>query len=658
MQSKGKERKERKGTVEKRAGRIKRSKESGARSLQLYGGKAAQKCNECSNLIEVRGTQICTTTAENQIYCWYLVVGNNTGVTLKNVQLLLDIQSFQTNLPFAPGPGIFGTILYSMDTGDVAGTPNPGYAGAGLFFTASSLVVGEHAFTLCTIFSLSFSAIANTQLLPSSFSVVPQPMNIPGCGPLPNRSMVYVQPFNNCEDQVQCPTFVEWSSADSFGPEPPCESCTNGVVQFAINAVTGCVSSVCIGGVWSCLGTMCTGEIIPLFTFQNSDEGFLYQLLAGPPPTPAPSWTGSSDGEDWLGNLFSTFNVPIAPPGNGYTNYLLGEDSGPSTTYTTKTFTPAEDWSLYFGRFITWEVCCARPNLTPDATYASNPQQLNLRSGGTTLTGGFFITPELLIDGLWQTVSCALTGANFSTTDQALYDVLLSLDEIQIKVEFITPATDQFGLSYIRITCDDQTSTECNGTVTIATFESSAENWLYTNDVLTGESWTSNEFDWLGEPFADITVPFVGPPGGYGAWLSGFDTAALTFAIRTFSPTVDWSHYMGRYITWDAFALNNNDSPASNYRASATIQLTSGTATTASTLFIPNASILSQGLWQTISVNLAGAVWGVTDGALAAILADLAELRIQVELIINILEDQEVSGMSWPRITCTDESNP
>lgn len=103
---------------------------------------------KCSAPFILTGAVTTTTTQDQKIYCWHLVVDNCTGKSVKNVDLCLDVRSLQVDEPFTIGPGVFGpgtppSATYSIEASDsVTGTAVATYDGEGTFYEATSLPAG------------------------------------------------------------------------------------------------------------------------------------------------------------------------------------------------------------------------------------------------------------------------------------------------------------------------------------------------------------------------------------------------------------------------------------------------------------------------------------------------------------------------------------
>lgn len=438
----------------------------------LNSGSTDRSCAPCSkgkasncDLLKLSGTQSCTTTATEKIYCWNLIVENCSNAALNNVQLALDIRSFQTDQPFQIGPGVFGpalpptaTYLIAADP-DVTGTANTGYGGTGTFYTASKLPKGASDFTVCATFALPSPTLAFTQVLPSPFSVKPQSSNFATCSDdTPTTETVFVSP-SECQMCPVCPAIVEWDQMVTNEPPNPCVDCSvDGRLRFALETTTGCITHICIDGVWTCIGATPTCQTVVLYDFATSAQGWQYIDNV---PNVGVSWSGNVN--DWSGNPNAGINIPVPPGTPAPTNWLQGYDRAVGPTNTFITFAPAVDWSTYLGRNLVWDWY----DMSNDGTAVSRAGTTNVvltSSDATALTAPFTPNFTTLDAGQWQTVTVPLTGAQFSVTDAALNAVLADLVRVEITIETITgrilnvdgvtPATAEvMGVSRVRIEC-------------------------------------------------------------------------------------------------------------------------------------------------------------------------------------------------------------
>lgn len=448
--------------------------ERSERNIFGQQGNAAQGkgkcCEETNNTqLELSGTQSCMTTDDEQIYCFHLTVQNNSGLLLQNVQLSLDIFSYQADLPFILGPGQFATATYVLDTVVPGTLPTIPYAGTGVFYTVTALPLGTTTYSICAVFDLPSAFIGFTRLLPATFSATPRIMSSIGCKQsIPRRTTFFVQPSSCGNGQGGgCPTFVYWSSDDSPGPENPCEDCTDdGVMHFAINESTGCTTHVCVQGTWRCIGVACSGSVVDLFTFQDGPEGWWYEDNAGI----GQSWHG--DAFDWAGQPMSSITTTPLPP-NSFSNYLVGFDRVDQGTFSFRDFVPPLNLSAYTGMLLKFDWFNNRNNNTPmlNKNRNGNPLPFTLTSGSTVLVDNTSLVPDPLIlnESQWQTMTVPLVGASFGVTDQELFDVLASLDRIHLRIEDMSSYTivsdpppdstaEVFGLSYFRLECPGNAS--------------------------------------------------------------------------------------------------------------------------------------------------------------------------------------------------------
>lgn len=430
-----------------------------------------RSCAPCSkgkaancDLLKLSGTQACTTTATEKIYCWNLIVENCSNAALLNVLLTLDIRSFQTDQPFQIGPGVFGPALPPTATytivadADVTGTANIAYAGTGTFYTATKLPKGASNFTVCATFALPEPVLAFTQVLPSPFSVKPRSSNFASCSDdAPTTETVFISP-SECQMCPVCPAIVEWNQTVTNEPPNPCVDCSvDGRLRFALETTTGCITHICIDGLWTCIGATQTCQTVVLYDFATSAQG--WQYIDNVPNTGV-SWRGNVN--DWSGNPNAGINILNPPPGSP-TNWLQGYDRAVGPTNAFITFAPAANWSLYLGRNLVWDWY----DMSNDGTAVSRAGATSVvltSSDATALTAPFTPNFTTLDAGNWQTVSVPLTGAQFSVTDAALSAVLADLVRVEITIETITgrilgvdgvtPATAEvMGVSRVRIEC-------------------------------------------------------------------------------------------------------------------------------------------------------------------------------------------------------------
>lgn len=122
--------------------------------------------------IKLSGSVMCMETEEETIFCWNLLVDNCQTEQLCKVALSLDVRSFFTNEPYAPGPGIFATATWSV-TAESGLMPviDPAYQGTGQFLTIKTLPQGRTAFTLCAVFPRCTADLLFMKMLASVFTL-------------------------------------------------------------------------------------------------------------------------------------------------------------------------------------------------------------------------------------------------------------------------------------------------------------------------------------------------------------------------------------------------------------------------------------------------------------------------------------------------------
>lgn len=127
-----------------------------------------------------------------------------------------------------------------------------------------------------------------------------------------------------------------------------------------------------------------------------------------------------------------------------------------------------------------------------------------------------------------------------------------------------------------------------------------------------------------------------GNPGGF-FW---HDNSELLFSIlhAPASYLGNLSSYVGGTFSFDGIQLGNggiffdgpNGIPGGVYLDYGTIQIV-GSAGTAQVDLLPNGATPLLGSWQTYSIALTGAAWGLSDAAFLAILSDVTALTINIE---------------------------
>ena len=90
---------------------------------------------------------------------------------------------------------------------------------------------------------------------------------------------------------------------------------------------------------------------------------------------------------------------------------------------------------------------------------------------------------------------------------------------------------------------------------------------------------------------------------------------------------------LGRFFTFDHLNFSADETGGNNFNTRGVLLTLTGNATTVSTLVQTNLNIAASGAFQTISAQLTGENFGVTDAELSLILDDIQQFSIRAELI-------------------------
>lgn len=134
---------------------------------------------------ELRGVCERLETSSQTVFVWNLSAENLNDYEAC-IEIVLDIRSYQKNVGFTSGPGIFALAPpqgpeYAFATPtSVEGTTNASYAGAGWFFKSHALPPGTSTFIVSATFDSSNPLLEQMQMRDSVFSVNPDGANNKG----------------------------------------------------------------------------------------------------------------------------------------------------------------------------------------------------------------------------------------------------------------------------------------------------------------------------------------------------------------------------------------------------------------------------------------------------------------------------------------------